>query len=284
MAGSASAGPVVNSMVEKKGESDWTAERVNRFWQYYASRPDLRGTYFSLQMGAGMTRFLDQAGVLRGDVLDYGCGLGFLCEAMLARRVECWGCDGSPDAVQASDRLLRGKRGWHGASLSSDPRAPFRDRRFDLVTCIETVEHLPPEGKTRVLSDIGSLLRPGGSLFITTPNDEELGRAMHYCPFCDAEFHSMQHLSSFDRGALRLLLEGAGFEVIYSDAVDFAEIQAPVVPSLLDLSARSLLRSARRLAFESYDRLSGRRFPSRFEHPKAGQKFPHLVALAVKRG
>ncbi|MEO7330075.1 MAG: class I SAM-dependent methyltransferase [Minicystis sp.] len=267
----------------RKIEADWTPERIGQFWSYYASRKDLRGTYFSLQMGAGMTRFLGHAGLLQGDVLDYGCGLGFLCAELVKRNVDVWGCDGSQGAVDAAKQLLQGNPRWHGASLSTDVEASFRNREFDLVTCIETVEHLSSEGRATVLGDIRARLRPGGSLFVTTPNDEHLEQAMHYCPFCDAEFHAMQHLTSFDKASLTRVLEEAGFEVVFAGAVNFGEIQAPLLPNLLDLSPRAVLRSARNLAFESYDRLSKRRFPSRFASKADSAKFPHLCAVAVKR-
>jgi 2-polyprenyl-3-methyl-5-hydroxy-6-metoxy-1,4-benzoquinol methylase len=270
-------------MVTPKREADWTPEHVRRFWDYYASRPDLRGTYFSLQVGAGMTRFLNKAGVLRGNVLDYGCGLGFLAAEMLKLGVQCWGCDGSTEAVLATNRMLQGTPGWRGASSTFTDGTSFRSVRFDLVTCIETVEHLTREDSEKVISDIRSLLRPGGSLFVTTPNDEDLTHSMLYCPFCDAEFHGMQHITSFTRDTLSKLLTDAGFSVVFAGAVDFRELQAPIVPSLLDLSPRAVLRSARSIFYESYDRLAGRRFPSSFEGRARTAKFPHLCAIALKR-
>lgn len=267
-----------------KREADWLPEHVRRFWDYYASRPDLKRTYFSLQMGAGMTRFLKRAGVLRGDVLDYGCGLGFLSAEMVKAGVQCWGCDSSVEATRAADRMLQGTPGWRGASSTSDSDAPFRSVRFDLITCIETVEHLPPAAQEKVLSDIFLLLRPGGSLFVTTPNDEDLRFSMLYCPFCDAEFHCMQHVTSFNTDTLSRLLTQAGFSIVFAGAVDFAELKAPSAPNLLDVSARAVLRSARSILYESYDRLAGRRFPSQFEARSRSAKFPHLCAIAEKRG
>jgi SAM-dependent methyltransferase len=270
-------------MTVRKSEPDWTDERIGRFWSYYASRQDLRPTYFSLQMGAGMTHFLERAALLHGSILDYGCGLGFLCSEMLKQGVDVWGCDGSAGAVEAAEKMLAGRPRWHGASLSTDQKAPFRSKHFDLVTCIETMEHLSSEGRATVLADIRSLLGAGGTLFVTTPNKECLDLAMHYCPFCDAEFHSMQHLTTFDKGSLSRVLTDAGFEVLFAGAVNFGELQGPLVPNLLDLSPRSLLRAGRRLAFESYDRLSKRRFPSRFASEQDTAKLPHLCAVAVKR-
>ena len=69
-------------------------------------------------------------------VLDAGCAMGFLVEALRERGVEAWGIDISEYAISQADESIR--EHCRVASLS-EPLA----RRYDLITCIEVIEHLP---------------------------------------------------------------------------------------------------------------------------------------------
>lgn len=102
---------------------------------------------------------------------------------------------------------------------------PFDDCAFDVVTCLEGIEHVL-DGY-RLLSEMIRVLRPGGSIIISTPNTMNLYSRMWYFlygyPF---QFppHAMQHVTkerAIDRGhinpmsylRLRYLLESLGAEV-----------------------------------------------------------------------
>jgi SAM-dependent methyltransferase len=72
-----------------------------------------------------------------GRVLDAGCAMGLLVEALRERGVEAWGIDVSPYAIsQVHDSV---KAYCREGSITD----PF-DGRYDLITCIEVVEHMPP--------------------------------------------------------------------------------------------------------------------------------------------
>jgi 2-polyprenyl-3-methyl-5-hydroxy-6-metoxy-1,4-benzoquinol methylase len=47
---------------------------------------------------------------------------------------------------------------------------PIADASYDMVIFSETVEHLPPTIVPDVFREIGRVLRPGGTLFVSTPN------------------------------------------------------------------------------------------------------------------
>ena len=53
------------------------------------------------------------------------------------------------------------------ADLNLDP-LPYANGKFDLVTCTEVVEHL--ENYRRLLREMYRVLKPGGTVIITTPN------------------------------------------------------------------------------------------------------------------
>ncbi len=70
-------------------------------------------------------------------VLDAGCAMGFLVERLRARGVEAWGIDVSEYAIANVDESVR--EFCRVVSITDPPT-----RRYDLVTCIEVIEHLPP--------------------------------------------------------------------------------------------------------------------------------------------
>jgi ubiquinone/menaquinone biosynthesis C-methylase UbiE len=94
--------------------------------------------------------------------------------------------------------------------VEPDEPLPFADTEFDLVTCIETLEHI--RDVQRALSEIRRVLRPGGRLALTTPVSSRwrvLFRGMEH-PFSP-------HIRAFSRRSLRTTLETMGFQVLELD-------------------------------------------------------------------
>jgi ubiquinone/menaquinone biosynthesis C-methylase UbiE len=86
--------------------------------------------------------------------------------------------------------------------LEPDAALPFDDGSFDLVLCAETIEHV--RDVQLFLSEIRRVLRPGGTLALTTPANLPLGRLPD--PLSP-------HLRFFTRRSLRRLLDELGFEI-----------------------------------------------------------------------
>lgn len=99
-------------------------------------------------------------------VLDVGCGTG---ANLLALRVlgETAGCDVSPAAVEYCRA-----RGLAGVVLQELDRLPFPEARFDLVTCLDVIEHI--EDDVAMMREIGRVLKPGGAVLFTTPAHKAL--------------------------------------------------------------------------------------------------------------
>ncbi len=71
-------------------------------------------------------------------VLDVGCAMGFLVEALRERGVEAYGIDVSEYAIS---QVHESVRPFCRVGSMADPI----DGHYDLVTCIEVLEHLPAE-------------------------------------------------------------------------------------------------------------------------------------------
>ena len=102
-------------------------------------------------------------------VLDVGCGGGLLSEALAQRGAEVTAIDLAPDLLQVArlHGLETGTRVDYRLS-SAEALAGEAIGRFDAVTCMEMLEHVPDPAS--VLSACAALLRPGGRLFVSTLN------------------------------------------------------------------------------------------------------------------
>ncbi|MEV4299047.1 class I SAM-dependent methyltransferase [Microbispora rosea] len=252
---------------------DWTSERVKAFWDH-CYRQKNRAQTFSERVSRGVVRYLRVNGLLRGEVLDYGCGPGALAAQLIRAGCQCWGCDWSEASVEAANRLLTGRRGWHGASLAGDPRSAYCNREFDLVTCLETIEHIPEHEEEVFFANLRRVVKMGGSLFLTTPNEEDLSldHKNVYCPFCDSLYHQRQHVRSFDKNTLTATIERHGFAVRWVTALDFNAYQVPAWPGIGEVNLRYLARVAVRMPFS----------PITAVHRRSRGKLPHLCAVAAK--
>jgi 2-polyprenyl-6-hydroxyphenyl methylase/3-demethylubiquinone-9 3-methyltransferase len=102
-------------------------------------------------------------------VLDVGCGGGLLSEAMAARGARVTGIDlGKAPLQVARLHLLESGLEVNYERIAVERLAEERPEAFDLVTCMELLEHVPdPESVVRACA---RLLKPGGKAFFSTIN------------------------------------------------------------------------------------------------------------------
>lgn len=110
-----------------------------------------------------------RAGLSGRQVLDVGCGGGILSESMAARGAHVTAID-MGEAPLAVARLHRHESGVEVDYLHSTAEALAADRpeQFDIVTCLEMLEHVPEPAS--VIDACARLVKPGGHVFFSTIN------------------------------------------------------------------------------------------------------------------
>jgi len=269
-------------IVKAKTPRDWSSKHISRIWNYYGSRKHSLQEYFSYQVGLGVVQFLKASGRLHGRVLDYGCGPGFLLEHLLDQGVDCWGADASEQAIDSVAEKFKARRNWHGCQFLDGLPSPYPDKNFDVVVCIETLEHLSDKILASVVDDVKRLLVPGGVALFTTPYAEDLTRNVCYCPFCESEFHRVQHMRKFDIDSMTQLLESRGLKTIFCTSLNFAAFQSNTIPPLGDMSPRHAIRIIKSAAHRFMDRVAHKPFPHARAFRERLVPGGHLAALVTR--
>ena len=141
---------------------------IGSFQQHGSAFWDVQGPYRTLhQMKPARLQFVERFVVLSGlPVLDVGCGGGILSEALAERGASVLGIDLAESALQAAEAHRAGQAVEY--RLESSRETAARGEVFDVVTCMEMLEHVADPAA--VLRDIHALLKPGGWAFFSTIN------------------------------------------------------------------------------------------------------------------
>ncbi len=109
------------------------------------------------------------AALLDRPVLDVGCGGGILSEAMARAGARVLGIDLSQAVLDVAElHALEGKVAVEYRAIAAEELAQERPGAFDLVTCMEMLEHVPdPAAAVKALA---ALVKPGGDVIVSTIN------------------------------------------------------------------------------------------------------------------
>ncbi len=131
-----------------------------------AERPG-RGAEFVYDEARHLAAYLHARTLVAArDVLDAGCGEGFGTVLLAERARSVLGIDYAPEPIATARAAYDAER-LEFRQLDVHDLARL-DRRFDLVTNFQVIEHLPDPA--RFLDAVRGVLAPGGELMLTTPN------------------------------------------------------------------------------------------------------------------
>jgi 2-polyprenyl-6-hydroxyphenyl methylase/3-demethylubiquinone-9 3-methyltransferase len=110
-------------------------------------------------------------------VLDVGCGGGILSESMARAGARVLGIDLSQAVLDVAHlHALESNIGVDYRSVAAEELAQQQPADFDLVTCMEMLEHVPDPAAS--LAALGELTKPGGDIIVSTLNRSPLAFAV----------------------------------------------------------------------------------------------------------
>jgi 2-polyprenyl-6-hydroxyphenyl methylase/3-demethylubiquinone-9 3-methyltransferase len=101
--------------------------------------------------------------------LDVGCGGGILAESMAAKGAKVTAIDVAPRVLEVAKlHLLESRLDVNYRLATIEQIAGDQPGKFDVVTCLEMLEHVPDPAS--VIVAIARVLKPGGHVFLSTLN------------------------------------------------------------------------------------------------------------------
>ncbi len=150
-----------------------------------------------------------------GQLLDFGAGQGDFLKKMTSSPFKFMyhGVDLMYSKVTGVN--------WYVQDLNK--KLQFKDGQFDVITCIEVIEHL--ENPRQMVRDLSRVLKADGVLVLTTPNNESWRSIIsyifrgHFVAFTDSSYPA--HITALNQTDLYRILKECGFQrmdVMYTDS------------------------------------------------------------------
>ena len=146
-------------------------QELNKFGEQAHHWWDLDGDFRSLhRINPLRLDWIDAQAALNGKtVLDVGCGGGILAESMAARGADVLGIDLSTKPLRVAQlHAMESGVLMHYREVAVEDLAAERPASFDVVTCMEVLEHVPDPSS--VVRACATLVKPGGWVFFSTLN------------------------------------------------------------------------------------------------------------------
>jgi SAM-dependent methyltransferase len=216
--------PILRKCLRELG--DYTKKELSdEDFAYYTNgmfRPDVRRVSLLVSLAQSVL-----GGSASGEGLEVGSGYGYLLFplALLLPGIHWWGVDHPGRSYESREEFVAAFREYRcefaAVDIIREP-LPFADARFLVVTFSEVLEHLPVERVNFVFSELARVVRPGGVLLMSSPNQASLenrlrllrGRSILAMPE-EGEFGSgvFGHIRLYTTSEMEAALSKLGFSL-----------------------------------------------------------------------
>ncbi|MEM9243030.1 MAG: bifunctional 2-polyprenyl-6-hydroxyphenol methylase/3-demethylubiquinol 3-O-methyltransferase UbiG [Pseudomonadota bacterium] len=152
-------------------EKSYSKQELDKFDQLAAQWWHPKGVLHTLhEINPIRLNWISQQAALKDkQVLDVGCGGGILTESMALAGAKVTGIDLANrliETAQAHARQSQVDIAYH--CISAEELAQQCPNKFDLITCMEMLEHVPDP--TSIIKACATMLKPQGKLILSTLN------------------------------------------------------------------------------------------------------------------
>jgi 2-polyprenyl-6-hydroxyphenyl methylase/3-demethylubiquinone-9 3-methyltransferase len=147
------------------------------------------------------------------DIVDYGCGTGLMMQLLHSKVRTYTGVDFSPPFIAAANQKKQslGIRNAEFHCLDIHDFAKSNPARFDTAFAMDFSEHVYDEDWLKILFSIKRTLKPGGALYLHTPNKDFLAEICRKHNFILKQFPAHIAVRSIEEN--EALVRRAGYKV-----------------------------------------------------------------------
>jgi SAM-dependent methyltransferase len=145
-------------------------------------------------------------------MLDFGFGTGRMLLHFLPFRMERYGCDVNPAAVEWTSHVL-GK--FVDIRLSKpEPSLPYKDDFFDLVIAAAVFTHIPVGAQPGWIAELARVLKPGGCVIATVHDFSKMTTRHRKVGWHEKELERGLHMNSYVTAEALEEIWGAAFDIL----------------------------------------------------------------------
>jgi 2-polyprenyl-3-methyl-5-hydroxy-6-metoxy-1,4-benzoquinol methylase len=149
---------------------------------------------------------------LRGkSVLDVGCSGGWMIEEAFNQKAKGYtGIDINKDSIQVAQKKYPKGEFKVGSAIE----IPFEDKTFDVVMAFDVLEHIPKNTEKIMFTEINRVLKPTGSLILSTPQRSLVGTLLDPAWYFGHRHYTEQLLKKYCKESnlkVRLITTGGKF-------------------------------------------------------------------------
>ena len=114
------------------------------------------------------TKFVDEADIAHKNILDIGCGFGWMELNLLTRgAAKIIGTEMNEKGLESAKKDILDPR--VNFVVGNALALPFSDNNMDTIISWEVIEHVPKETESKMFSEAHRVLKSGGAFYLSTP-------------------------------------------------------------------------------------------------------------------